>query len=66
LSRYAASRKVAGFNPDEDIECFQFTQSFQPYYCPGVYKLVPEELSWGKVDPACKADNITDIYEPIV
>jgi hypothetical protein len=37
LRRYAASRKVVGFNPDEDIEFFQFTESFQPYYGPGVY-----------------------------
>jgi hypothetical protein len=44
--------------------------SFQPHYGPGVdsasnrneYK----ESSWGKGWPACKADNLTAICEPIV
>jgi hypothetical protein len=28
---YATSRKVAGSRPDEVIELFQFTESFQPH-----------------------------------
>jgi hypothetical protein len=35
LGHYATSRKVAGTSPDE-VDFFQFTQSFQPHYAPGV------------------------------
>jgi hypothetical protein len=31
LRHYGTSRKVAGSRPDEVIQFFQFTQSFQPH-----------------------------------
>jgi hypothetical protein len=49
---------------------FQLTSSFQPHYYPGVDSASNrneyQESSWGKGRPACKADNLTAICEPIV
>jgi hypothetical protein len=36
MRHYATSRKVGGSIPDEVIEFFKFTSSFQPQYGPGV------------------------------
>jgi hypothetical protein len=45
------SQKVAGSIPDEAVDFFQFTQSFQPQYGPGVYSATNrneyQEDSWG-------------------
>jgi hypothetical protein len=53
------------------VEFFQFTQSFQPHYGPGVDSASNrneyQESSWGvKGRPAHKADKLTAICEPIV
>jgi hypothetical protein len=49
---------------------FQLTQSFQPHYDPGVdwasNRNEYQESSCGKGRPACKADILTAICEPIV
>jgi hypothetical protein len=67
----ATSRKVAGSIPDEVVGLFQFTESFQPHYGPGVVSATNrneyQESSWGgKGRQARKADNLTAICEPIV
>jgi hypothetical protein len=63
----AISRKVESSSPDEVTEFFQFTESFQPHYGPGVYSASNrneyQKIFLGK---AQKADNLTAVCEPIV
>jgi hypothetical protein len=51
VGHYATSRKVAGSSPDEIIGFFQFAESFQPHYGPGVdaasNRNEYQESSWG-------------------
>jgi hypothetical protein len=54
------SRKVAGSSPDEVIEMFQFTQSFQP-----LTDVSTKDLPERKARPARKAYNRTAFCEPI-
>jgi hypothetical protein len=65
------SRKVAGSSPDNIIEFFQFTQSFQLHHGPEVYsdsnRNEYQKIFLGcKTRPARKADNLTAICEPII
>jgi hypothetical protein len=61
---------ATGSIPDEVIGFFQFTQSFQPHYGPGVDSARNtneyQESSWGKGRPVCEADNLIAICQPIV
>jgi hypothetical protein len=73
LRRYATSQKVARPSPDEVTEFFffQFTQSFQPQYGPGVYSTSNRNeyqniFLRGKARTASQADNITAVYQPTV
>jgi hypothetical protein len=66
---YATSLKVAGSSPDE-VDFFQLTYSFQPYYGPGSTQPLTEmstrDLPVRKGLPALKADNLTAACEPVV
>jgi hypothetical protein len=71
LRHYATNRKVTGSIFSEVIGFFQLTESFQLHYGPGVDSASNEK--WvkgislvGKGQPACKADYLTTICEPIV
>jgi hypothetical protein len=70
LRYYSTSRKVASYVPDDVINLFKFTYSFQPHYGPRVY-LAPNRnehqkiILRGKAQPAHKSDNLTAICEPI-
>jgi hypothetical protein len=69
-SHYATSPKVAGSIPDEVIRIFSWPNPSSSTVALGSTQPVTEmstrNLPGGKGRPACKADNLTTIYESVV
>jgi hypothetical protein len=70
LRHSATSRKVAGSIPDEVIGLFSWRNPSSRTMALGLTQHLTEmstrKLPGGKGRPACKADNLTAICEPIV